>query len=226
MKKNKKFPVDTLLFLVDTSEFDNFTIGVYTRLLFTQWENRDLPNDYKSLASISKCTEEEFKKVWPAIKHKFIQNDAGRFYNLRVEETRSQQSKTSFGKSLGGQASAESKKKNKDIKLIIYPWDTVLFKEKWEFWKKYKREIFKFKYKTIASEQIILNSLTKIADNENQAIELINHAIDVGWQGIYLPHNFNFKNGNTEKRSATDKGGYNPSAINNLNNAIKNMQGE
>jgi len=69
---------------------------------------------------------------------------------------------------------------------IVLPFDSDLFKESWTLWKKYKKEEHKFGYKSAVSEQAALKKLSNLSNNNEQdAIELIEHAIAQGWKGFY-----------------------------------------
>jgi hypothetical protein len=69
---------------------------------------------------------------------------------------------------------------------VIVPFDSDLFRESWELWKRYKREQFKFTYKSIISEQATLKDLAEISNHDEQnAIKLIHRAIAKGWKGIH-----------------------------------------
>jgi uncharacterized protein YdaU (DUF1376 family) len=62
--------------------------GAYTDLLFLSWENGPLPKDPVRLARLVGCGAEEFgQQVWPAIREKFTETDAG-LINIRLEEHR------------------------------------------------------------------------------------------------------------------------------------------
>jgi len=75
---------------------------------------------------------------------------------------------------------------NQSITHIVMPFDSDLFKESWTLWKKYKKEEHKFGYKSAVSEQAALKKLSNLSNNNEQdAIELIEHAIAQGWKGFY-----------------------------------------
>ena len=61
--------------------------GLYTDLLFFQWELGVLPGDTSTLARMVGVTPEEFDDVWPAIQDKFVKCEGG-FINLVLETHR------------------------------------------------------------------------------------------------------------------------------------------
>jgi uncharacterized protein YdaU (DUF1376 family) len=82
-------------FLVDTLEWDIEEIGIYTRLLYAQWTNGDLPDDINRLARIAGCASKRMQKAWKIVSVKFIRTESGRLINLRLEETRIKQAEYS-----------------------------------------------------------------------------------------------------------------------------------
>ena len=76
--------------------------------------------------------------------------------------------------------------KTQSITQIVFPFDSDVFKERWTLWKKYKKEEHKFAYKSQVSEQAALKRIADLSNNNEQnAIELIEHAIAQGWKGFY-----------------------------------------
>jgi hypothetical protein len=62
--------------------------------------------------------------------------------------------------------------------------------EIWDKWKDYKFNHFKFKYKTIQSEQAAFDSLFELSNkNLEIAKEIINQSMANGWKGFFLPKN-------------------------------------
>ena len=78
--------------------------GAYTDLLFLSWEMGALPSDPARLARLVGCGAEEFRQVWPAIRGKFIETEAG-FVNARLEEHRAE----SMQRSAAARASAQAR---------------------------------------------------------------------------------------------------------------------
>lgn len=70
--------------------------------------------------------------------------------------------------------------------VLVFPWDTAVFKTQWKHWKVYKSKEHGFKYKTLQSEQAALFELQKLShDNEKRAIEIIHKSMANGWQGLF-----------------------------------------
>lgn len=69
---------------------------------------------------------------------------------------------------------------------IVLPWNSKVFIESWERWKGYKEKQYKFKFKSIDSEQAALFDLSKMANGfENIALEIINQSLAKGWKGLF-----------------------------------------
>jgi hypothetical protein len=82
-------------------------------------------------------------------------------------------------------------------KEVVMPWDSLLFREKWQLWKDYKKKEHRFGFKSEVSEQMALKKLTEVSNGqENRAIELIETAISNGWKGIHEVTQKNQTNGN------------------------------
>ena len=70
--------------------------------------------------------------------------------------------------------------------MITYPFYTDRFITYWDYWKRYRKEEHKFRYKSEVSEQSALMRLAKLAQNdEMKAIQIINMSIASGWKGFY-----------------------------------------
>lgn len=82
-------------------------------------------------------------------------------------------------------------KSNRESASLVLPWESDAFRMAWDEWREYKRAQFKFKYKTVKSEQIALHKLHRDTHgDERNAIEAIVSAIANGYRGIY-PSNKN-----------------------------------
>ena len=69
---------------------------------------------------------------------------------------------------------------------LVFPFESKKFLKFWGIWKQYKKDEHRFAYRSIVSEQAALKNLAKISkNNEQNAIELIEHAIAQGWKGFY-----------------------------------------
>jgi len=80
----------------------------------------------------------------------------------------------------------ESKEEYTKEKEIIFPFDSDNFKEQWTIWKQYKKDQFRFIYKTQISEQAALKHLANISKGiEIDAIEIIHNALAQGWKGLF-----------------------------------------
>ncbi len=85
---------------------------------------------------------------------------------------------------------------------IINPFSDV-FLETWDFWKRYKMEEFKFKYKGCLSEQAALMQLSELSgSDEITAVAIIKQSMSNGWKGL-----FELKNKNNGTGQSTTKSG-------------------
>tara|TARA_R110002050_G_scaffold66786_5_gene144741 strand:+ start:504 stop:1196 length:693 start_codon:yes stop_codon:yes gene_type:complete len=90
-------------------------------------------------------------------------------------------------------------KKKKDKKeILVYPFDSLEFKDCIKIWKQYKLEQHRFKFKSLASEQAMLKTIGKDYNNEAEAIEAIEYSMANGYKGIFKPQT-SLKNGNNDK---------------------------
>lgn len=84
------------------------------------------------------------------------------------------------------QVEGEVKGKGKDGFSLIYPFDSLEFKNYWMIWKEYKSKEHKFKYKSTTSEQAALKKLSELSNGlEKTAIEIINQSLSNGWKGFF-----------------------------------------
>lgn len=88
MAKSPAFQMYAADFLTDTSHWEADEVGVYTRLLLTQWINGHLPADINRLARIAGTSAEVMKKIWTVIGCKFVDDGNGNLINLRLEKSR------------------------------------------------------------------------------------------------------------------------------------------
>lgn len=82
-------------FLVGTAEFTAEETGAYIRLLCYQWAKGKLPSSIDKLQQLAGCTS----NACASIMHKFRIDDAGAYYNARLEEVRLDQEKYRLGRS-------------------------------------------------------------------------------------------------------------------------------
>jgi len=73
---------------------------------------------------------------------------------------------------------------------INFLWAGSEVVELWEEWKEYKLQHFKFKYKTIQSEQAAFDNLVELSEkNFEIANEIVKQSMANGWKGFFLPKN-------------------------------------
>jgi len=86
--KTPAFQLYAADFYMDTNSWSIDEIGIYTRLLFSEWVNGPLPNDITRLARIAGCSTKRFQKGWSQIKLKFSETEDNKLFNPRLEEVR------------------------------------------------------------------------------------------------------------------------------------------
>jgi len=96
-------------FYMDTNTWTIDEIGVYTRLLMSEWVNGPLPNEESRLARAAGCTLHRFKNSWGQVKIKFKENEEGFLFNARLEEVREKQKEYEERQRVKGKKSAEKR---------------------------------------------------------------------------------------------------------------------
>jgi uncharacterized protein YdaU (DUF1376 family) len=100
---------------MDTNDWTVAEMGIYQRLLLSQWVNGDLPPESSRLARIAGCSQKVFDHSWLTVSQKFTVNSNGRLTNLRMEEVRQEQEeykqKQIESGRLGGLKTQEKKRK-------------------------------------------------------------------------------------------------------------------
>jgi len=112
MSKSPAFRLYAADFDMDTNTWTNEELGIYLRLLLSQWVNGPLPNCPKKLAKISRITPKKFQKVFPNIEHKFQENGHNTIVNKRMEKERQKQANYIKTQKKAGQKGAERRWKN------------------------------------------------------------------------------------------------------------------
>ena len=119
-KKRNKSPAFQLYaadFLTDTQSMSAQELGVYFRLMCSQWINKGVPVETQKLSRLAGVSVKVFKKIWPEIEHKFIEKEIDGvtvLINERLEESRVEKEKYIKSQSLKGEKSAAKKKAEKE----------------------------------------------------------------------------------------------------------------
>lgn len=93
------------------------------------------------------------------------------------------------------------KQKTKPDRFFNNPF-TESFLLTWDLWKQYKKEEFKFSYKSSLTEQTAIDHLFEISNGkEDVAIAIVKQSIGNGWKGLFELKNFG--NGKTNRRFAS-----------------------
>lgn len=91
MSKAPAFQFYASDFLTDTNSWDAIEVGIYIRILSTQWVNGSVPDDEVRLARIAGVDMASFKKAWVFLGLKFELYPDGQLRNPKMEEVRNQQ---------------------------------------------------------------------------------------------------------------------------------------
>jgi uncharacterized protein YdaU (DUF1376 family) len=91
MDKPPAFQLYAADFTMDTDTWTLEEVGLYVRLLFSEWVNGPLPNDPKKLQRIARTNKKTFNLCWTLVSTKFVSNCEGKLQNLRLEYTRQKQ---------------------------------------------------------------------------------------------------------------------------------------
>jgi len=115
MSKAPAFQLYASDFYMDTVDWSATEIGVYFRLLMSEWVNGSLENDTERLSRIAGIDHGNFKKLWcRSVGGKFTPNGNGKLINRRLEEVREKQEEYIKSQSQSGLKGIEAKK-NKGI---------------------------------------------------------------------------------------------------------------
>jgi hypothetical protein len=69
---------------------------------------------------------------------------------------------------------------------INFLWAGMEIVDLWDQWKDYKLEYFKFKYKTLQSEQAAFDNLVDLSGKDlNIATEIVKQSMANGWKGFF-----------------------------------------
>lgn len=109
MTKIPSFPLFAQDFDMNTNTWTNEEIGVYLRLLLSEWINGPLPNDTKKLAQIARISQKKFKNLFRICSTKFIQDENGFLINENMEEIRKKVNKLLEQKKNAGIESAKKR---------------------------------------------------------------------------------------------------------------------
>lgn len=97
--------------------------------------------------------------------------------------------------------------KDKEVKIekikMVFTGSEI--EEAWDSWKEFKQVQYKFKYKTLKSEQAAFDELVSLsANNVHTAIQIINQSMAKGWKGLF-PLKSEPTNGSIRKKSAYEQ---------------------
>ena len=91
MKAPPAFQLYAADFDIDTNTWDLEPIGLYLRLLLSQWVNGSIPDDPIKLAKIARISPKKLSNLIQIVSHKFVSDGNGNLINLRLEKERQKQ---------------------------------------------------------------------------------------------------------------------------------------
>lgn len=105
------FPMYPRHFLTSrkVKRLNNEEVGIYLKLLLSQWLDGSLPNNMEDLANICGCQESVMTKSWQRLSDCFTEADNGSLYNEFLEEVREEQRDRYEKRSRAGKAGAAAK---------------------------------------------------------------------------------------------------------------------
>tara|TARA_R100001244_G_scaffold128472_1_gene99398 strand:- start:953 stop:1642 length:690 start_codon:yes stop_codon:yes gene_type:complete len=213
MSKDPAFLFYSSDFLTGTMFLTDEQIGKFIKLLCIQHQKGRLRE--KDMLKICKTYDEDVFEM-------FKQDEENLFYNDRLEvevnkrkaysESRrnNRKKKTAplkntsltYVKHMENENENENENKKEDTN-IVYPFETIEFKDSWRIWKQYKIDIKK-PYKSKLSEQGALKRLSKMATSSDDAIDIIEFSIAQTYQGLYK-ENKTTNNGRKNNTNSTAK---------------------
>jgi len=213
MSKDPAFLFYSSDFLTGTMFLTDEQIGKFIKLLCIQHQKGRLRE--KDMLKICKTYDEDVFEM-------FKQDEENLFYNDRLEvevnkrkaysESRrnNRKKKTAplkntsltYVKHMENENENENENRKEDTN-IVYPFETIEFKDSWCIWKQYKIDIKK-PYKSKLSEQGALKRLSKMATSSDDAIDIIEFSIAQTYQGLYK-ENKTTNNGRKNNTNSTAK---------------------
>lgn len=186
-----------------TITLSRFLKGCYMDVLHAQFNSGHL-----SLEEIKIVLGSDFGTAWPALLKKFKVDEAGKFFNERLEEEQLRRANFTASRRRNLESPhmdihmdqhtatrMEDRDRNeKELKeksekkvsrgtevLIPLPFNSHAFTFAWNEWNDYRREMRKKLTPSTAKKQ--LAKLAKFP--EHTAIEMINQSIEKGWSGLF-----------------------------------------
>lgn len=199
-------------FLTGVMYLSNEEIGIYIKLLAKQWTDGAIPKKRVGLLvglsfdDFSEELKEKFIEVDGKLLNERLENEREKKFKFlekqrengkkggRPKKKEESQNNPTLNsgltqkKPLEDEDEIEVEKENiiKNKKVVIFPFEDSEFKTQWQVWKDYKKDEFKFKYKSTASEQGALKKLSELSGlNSKKAIEIIHSSISNGWKGFF-----------------------------------------
>ena len=190
--------------------------GIYITLLSIQWIKNEIPKKRLGF-SIGM----EWKDVPEMVQEKFedhgnylinrrlftIADERKRFIEKqRANGLKGGRPKTQIKAKKTSSMKTEDRRLKKEVEKedVVYPYSDQKFIDLWLQWKLYKKQEFKFNYKSLQSEQAALAKLGNQTNNLEHAIESIKDAMANGWKGFYpekIKNNGKTSNKNTARYS-------------------------
>jgi len=205
MSKDPAFLFYSSDFMMGVSDLTMEERGQYITLLCLQHQKGHLRPKSVSIAA---------PNVSQDVMAKFSKDKNGFFFNERLEierekrssHTEKQRQRAIDGwKKRRGNATAyavalplenenenENEDRVKDVNQnekkpqLIFPWDTEVFMQAWNLWKKFRKEQHNFGYKGVISEQAALKRLANLSNgNQDLGIKIIEQSIAGSYKGFF-----------------------------------------
>lgn len=186
----------------DMSHMNRLERGAYTDIIISQRKfghltldqikkilGKDFVDCWGAIELVMKQAEGKFFIEWlqtsenKAKKHSGYQSEKRKGKTKKNQTTTKQQPKETQTQPLGdGDGNEDEKGKEDEKPEVIFPFDTPRFREVWDAWRLYRREIRK-PYRSTLSEQAALKGLERYG--EDMAIAMVERSIANSWQGIF-----------------------------------------
>lgn len=123
MKVDTWMPLYVADYLADTMRLNCEQHGAYMLLIMDYWRNGPPPDDNLVLASITRCTPDQWMRIRPSLEGHFHVFE-GKWHHGRIEAEQDRAKSMVEQRSLAGRASAEAKKRQREFNGRSNPVET------------------------------------------------------------------------------------------------------
>ena len=156
-----------------------------------------IPEDIFKAEVFSDRVRDKFEKDangWFNVRLRDVLLKRDRFKQSRLENLKGSSDKPQVEPHMATHVEKEKEKEKGNMKPakvkesdepLVYPFTDEVFLNRWESWKKYKSEQFKFKYKH-SGEQAALKNIGELSrGNVEVALAIIQQSMAHGWKGLF-----------------------------------------